>query len=116
MSGNAATNWRARKPLNHSAHFHGRFGATYFITVCCQRRGVNQHLRGWGYAKRINNTSESTANVFVPIVEILLLKESAEKRRRFIRDADDLVRCLTVEFKIELALGSTVVPVGKMFK
>jgi len=31
-----------RKPLNHSAHFHGRFGATYFITICCQRRGVNQ--------------------------------------------------------------------------
>jgi putative transposase len=31
-----------RKPLNHSAHFHGRFGATYFITVCCQRRGANQ--------------------------------------------------------------------------
>jgi REP-associated tyrosine transposase len=31
-----------RKPLNHSAHFHGRFGATYFITICCQHRGVNQ--------------------------------------------------------------------------
>ena len=31
-----------RKPLDHSAHFHGRFGATYFVTICCQRRGVNQ--------------------------------------------------------------------------
>jgi putative transposase len=31
-----------RKQLDHSAHFHGRFGATYFITICCQRRGVNQ--------------------------------------------------------------------------
>ena len=41
------------------------------------------------------------------------LKESAEERRRFIRDADDLVRCLTIEFEIELGLGSTVVPVGK---
>jgi REP-associated tyrosine transposase len=42
MSNNAATNRRARKPLNHSVHFHGRFGATYFITICYQRRGVNQ--------------------------------------------------------------------------
>jgi hypothetical protein len=41
------------------------------------------------------------------------LKESAEERRRFIRDADNLVRCLTIEFEIELGLGSTVVPVGK---
>src|SRR5437870_10980353 len=44
------------------------------------------------------------------------LKESAEKRRRFIRDANDLVRCLTVEFEIEFGLRSTVVPVGKTFK
>src|SRR5258708_38737569 len=44
------------------------------------------------------------------------LKESAEERRRLIRDADDLVRCLTIEFEIELGLGSTVVPVGKKFE
>ena len=44
------------------------------------------------------------------------LEESAEERRRFIRDADDLVRCLTIEFEIELGLGSTVAPVGKMFE
>jgi putative transposase len=31
-----------RKQLDHSIHFHGRFGATYFITICCQRRGANQ--------------------------------------------------------------------------
>src|SRR5207245_6755107 len=41
------------------------------------------------------------------------LKEPAEERRRFIRDADNRVRCLTIEFEIELGLGSTVVPVGK---
>src|SRR5437870_3007996 len=46
----------------------------------------------------------------------LSLKESAKERRRFIRDADDLVCCLTVEFEIELGLGSTVVPVGKKFE
>src|SRR5438067_6645854 len=44
------------------------------------------------------------------------LKESAEERRRFIRDADNLVRCLTIEFEIELGLGSTVVPIGKRFE
>jgi hypothetical protein len=42
-----------------------------------------------------------------------VLKESAEERRRFIRDADNLVRCLTIELEIELGFGSTVVPVGK---
>ena len=30
-----------RKQLDHSIHFHGRFGATYLITICCQRRGAN---------------------------------------------------------------------------
>src|SRR5213592_1539910 len=33
------------------------------------------------------------------------LKESAEERRRFIRDADDLVRCLTIKLEIELGPG-----------
>jgi putative transposase len=31
-----------RKRLDHTAHFAGRFGAIYFITICCQRRGSNQ--------------------------------------------------------------------------
>src|SRR4029453_8329465 len=48
--------------------------------------------------------------------EILSLKELAEERRCFIRDADDLVRCLTIEFEIELGLGSAVLPVGKKFE
>ena len=43
-------------------------------------------------------------------------KESVEERRRFIRDAGDLVRCLTIEFEIELRLGAAVVPVGKKFE
>src|SRR5207245_2678236 len=49
-------------------------------------------------------------------IEILSLKESVEECRRFIRDTDDFVRCLTIEFKIELGLGSAVVPVGKKFE
>src|SRR5205807_7171276 len=41
------------------------------------------------------------------------LKEIAEERRRFIRDAGNLIRRLTIEFEIQLGLGSTVVPIGK---
>src|SRR5205085_5097931 len=49
-------------------------------------------------------------------VEILSLKESAEERRRLIRDADDLVCRLTIEFEIELRLRPAVVPAGKTFE
>ena len=31
-----------RKQLNHTTHFAGRFGAVYFVTICCQKRGLNQ--------------------------------------------------------------------------
>jgi putative transposase len=34
-----------RKRLDHTTHFAGRFGAIYFITICCQRRGSNQLCR-----------------------------------------------------------------------
>ena len=30
-----------RKPLDHSAHFAGRFGALYFVTICCKKRDRN---------------------------------------------------------------------------
>ena len=30
-----------RKQLDHTTHFEGRFGATYFITVCCKARQRN---------------------------------------------------------------------------
>ena len=31
-----------RRRLDHTTHFAGRFGAVYFVTLCCQRRGSNQ--------------------------------------------------------------------------
>src|SRR5713101_6481231 len=34
-----------RKRLDHTTHFAGRFGAIYFITICCQQRGLNQLCR-----------------------------------------------------------------------
>jgi putative transposase len=42
MNKNSALTRPVRKQLDHSLHYHGRFGATYFITICCQQRGVNQ--------------------------------------------------------------------------
>src|SRR6266852_9611649 len=44
------------------------------------------------------------------------LEEFAEERRRFIRDADDFVRCLMIEFEIELGPGLAVIPVGEKFE
>lgn len=38
----ASVTQRLRKPLNHRAHFAGRFGAVYFVTICCDKRGINQ--------------------------------------------------------------------------
>ena len=31
-----------RKRLDHTTHFAGRFGANYFVTICCDRRRSNQ--------------------------------------------------------------------------
>jgi hypothetical protein len=44
------------------------------------------------------------------------LKECSEERRRVVRNTGDLVRCLTIEFEIQLGLRSTVVPAGKSFE
>lgn len=44
------------------------------------------------------------------------LRESTEERPRLIQDADDLVRCLTIELEVWFGLGSRVVPVGKAFE
>jgi REP element-mobilizing transposase RayT len=35
-----------RTRLDHTTHFTGRFGAVYFITICCDRRGTNQLCDG----------------------------------------------------------------------
>src|ERR1700678_3708977 len=44
------------------------------------------------------------------------LEVSIEKLRRLARYADDLVRCLAVEFEIELGFRLAVVPAGKLFE
>src|SRR5262245_15814272 len=44
------------------------------------------------------------------------LKESLEECRCLVRDTDDLIRCLTIEFEIEFGFGSMVVPVAKTFQ
>jgi putative transposase len=42
MSNHTASTRSVRKTLDHTIHFHGRFGATYFITICCKSRRANQ--------------------------------------------------------------------------
>jgi hypothetical protein len=44
---------------------------------------------------------------------LLILKESAKERARFIRNADNFICRLPIEFEIELGLRSAVVPVAK---
>ena len=44
------------------------------------------------------------------------LKESAQECCRFIRNANDFVCCLTIEFEIEFGLGAIVVPVAETFQ
>jgi hypothetical protein len=44
------------------------------------------------------------------------LKESPQEGCRFIRNADDLIRRLAIEFEIEFRLGAIVVPVAKLFQ
>jgi hypothetical protein len=50
------------------------------------------------------------------VSEIRRLKESAQECGRFIRDANDFVRCLAIEFEIEFGFGPIVVPVAKTFQ
>jgi hypothetical protein len=45
-----------------------------------------------------------------------VLEEFVEECLRFIRDADDLVRCLTIEFEIELGSGLAVIPGTELFE
>jgi hypothetical protein len=47
---------------------------------------------------------------------VVTLEESIEKRRSFIRDADDFVRCLAIELEIELGFRLAIIPVGKLFE
>src|SRR5437764_12902305 len=73
----------------------------------------------------------STASVLVPIeysrimhaatrfassLRIRRLKKCAHECCRFIRDANDFVRCLAIEFEIEFGFGAIVVPVAKTFQ
>ena len=44
------------------------------------------------------------------------LEKIAEERRRPVRVAGNLVRCLAIEFEIQFSFGLAVVSVGKMFE
>ena len=48
-----------RKRLDHTTHFAGRFGAIYFVTICCQKRGSNQLC-----SEKISKTLFDTARIY----------------------------------------------------
>ncbi len=48
-----------RKQLDHTTHFAGRFGAVYFITICCDARGTNQLCN-----ERISKVLFDTARIY----------------------------------------------------
>src|SRR4029077_13128467 len=50
------------------------------------------------------------------VSEIRRLKESAQECCRVIRDANDFVCCLAIEFEIEFGFGAIVVPIAKTFQ
>src|SRR5438874_12450193 len=56
------------------------------------------------------------ATRFASSLRIRRLKKCAHECCRFIRDANDFVRCLAIEFEIEFGFGAIVVPVAKTFQ
>lgn len=61
-----------RKPLDHSIHFAGRFGAAYFITICCNEKGRNQLCRKHS-AQQIFKTAKMYDVRGIWYVELMLL-------------------------------------------
>jgi putative transposase len=45
MNSSPAHSRPVRKHLDHSTHYSARFGATFFITICCEARVSNQLCR-----------------------------------------------------------------------
>jgi putative transposase len=46
-----------RTQLDHSTHYAARFGAIFFITICCERRGVANQLCRKGVARVLFETA-----------------------------------------------------------
>jgi REP element-mobilizing transposase RayT len=72
MNDDVASERPVRKQLDHSVHFHGRFGATYFITIRCQRRGLNQLCKP-DVARELFNTAQQYHTSEKWYLDILLL-------------------------------------------
>ena len=70
-----------------------------------ERDLATQKVESWASGRSL----EAWLGHIVLISKSAALKKPAEERCCFIRDADNLVRCLTIEFEVELGLGSTVV-------
>jgi hypothetical protein len=108
----AATSRRDRNGVDRETRFvemHGRPNEPKLSDRHRERKSSSQQLNF--STPQLSHGLQRLVRPYRVHVEIFSLKESTEERRRFIRDADNLVRGLTIEFKIELSLGSTVIPV-----
>jgi REP element-mobilizing transposase RayT len=61
-----------RKQLDHSTHYPARFGATFFITICCEARVANQLCRE-DIAQVFFETSRCYHDTQIWYLKILLL-------------------------------------------
>ena len=61
-----------RRSLNHKIHFAGRFGATYFITICCREK-VRNSLCHEKVAKEIFKTAAIYDDRQLWYLELMLL-------------------------------------------
>jgi hypothetical protein len=93
MSGDTTTSRPVGKPLNHSAHFHGRLGAIYFITVCCQRSGVNQlclhMLVGVPSDTKLSNLIRDFKRITTRMANIAWLRDFFDHRVRHDESLDE---------------------------
>ena len=92
--------------------FTNRVRRPYFLEECLSHLSVTEQpfaLKGKILRKEKSQAYQSNKR-------LVALEEFVEEGRRFIRDADDLVRCLTIEFEIELGPGLAVIPGGEMFE
>ncbi|PYM01510.1 MAG: hypothetical protein DMF19_06255 [Verrucomicrobia bacterium] len=66
---------RRRKQLDHTMHFAARFGATYFITICCRDRRQNSLCRECISAQLFETARRYHQNTRWHLVVLLLMPD-----------------------------------------
>ena len=83
---------------------------------CGARSGSSGCSEARTHYRRRSNEAVQLGHHMKEAAQMRAIREAAQERGRLIRDADDLVCCLAIEFEIELGLGSAVAPVCEAFE